>query len=109
MTTQAINPKKRKLNFKENLKEPFFNTIVVGADFSKHSIKVFKDARSFGKQWHLKVGPVHIANISSYGPYAYLGGQEERSEKGRLERELKKFYKVPKFSAVKSPIPVWIQ
>jgi len=73
---------------------PFFDTIVVGADFSKHSREVFDEALAFAQPWKIKVALVHVAHLGVYGVSNYYGVTETQIEREVLEADLRKYYKI---------------
>lgn len=85
----------KKVSKKNN--SAFFDTIVVGADFSPHSKEVLKNAMDMAKKWPVNIVLAHVAGIETLSlyPYGYpspvtVTGPEE------ITKELVKFYKVGK-------------
>jgi nucleotide-binding universal stress UspA family protein len=102
METQ-IQGRKNKQSVKMPPEAPFFKTIVVGADFSSHSKKVFKNALALAKSWHAQVVLAHVAGLGDYnfGVYPYLNGLTGDSQKKTIEKEMKKYYAVKGLRKVK--------
>ena len=85
----------------------FFKTIIIGADFSKHSKKVLKNAQDMAKKWPVKLVLAHVAGIETLSlyPYGYpspsaMPGSEE------MAKELIKFYKLEKAKNIQVVVQV---
>lgn len=93
MLSQSISKSsKRKEPAKLKLQKPFFKTIIVGGDFSGHSIDVFKNALRFAKKWKTKVVLVHVYDLGPYDEHPVFGKVEIELDEKRLCKELGSFY-----------------
>ncbi len=79
--------------------DAFYDTIIVGADFSEGSKRVFRQALKMAKKWEAKVILAHIAPLQVYDAYVMgelpvvdLPTTEEETE--NLRRQLTKVYSV---------------
>ncbi len=76
----------------KNERKPFFKSIVVGADFSRRSKKVFTNALELAKQSGAKVILVHIVEYFYYEKYTALS-PSWKEKKNKLLKRIYRFYR----------------
>lgn len=77
--------------FMKSDRKPFFKSIIVGADFSRRSKKVFANALELAKQTGAKVVLVHIVEYFYYDKYTDVS-PDWREKKNKLLKRIYQSY-----------------